>query len=559
MNIATRLVEMTENIPHDRAFIVPTKNWMGRVKRDRFGHVLYSQITYQQLNRLTDRYANAFFKIGIQKGVRALVMLEPGIELAAVTFALFKAGAIPVMIDPGMGVKQFLNSVRQVRPHALIGVPLAHAVRKIFFTAFKSVQTNITIGRRWFWGGYTHRRLLSITKDVYTFPMVETSKEDTAAILFTSGSTGPAKGVVYQHGTFIAQVQMLKDYLDIKPGSVDLPTFPLFALFAPVLGMTAVIPDMDPTRPAKVNPEKIIEAIFDHSVTNMFASPAILKRIGEYGRSKSIKLPTVRKILSAGAPARLETLKDVSAMLEDEAQIYTPYGATEALPLSVIGSKEILSDTEKQSQEGKGSCVGKVLPGIETRIIKITDEPIDNWSDNLLVSPWEKGELVVRGPIVTHEYFDSSYKTILSKIKDNGTIWHRMGDIVWRDDADRLWFCGRKSHRVNTESETLYTIPCETILNQHPAVNRSALVGVESTKNGKKHPVFCVELKKGRRPFFKKSLRKELKELTQQNTITAQIDTFLFHPCLPVDVRHNSKINREELTVWATKKGKGRF
>jgi len=456
-------------------------------------------------------------------------------------------------------------------------------VRKVFFPAFRSVQTNVTLGRRWFWGGYTHRRLLSVTKDVYSFPLVETSEEDTAAILFTSGSTGPAKGVVYKHRTFIAQVQMLKDYLEIKPGSVDLPTFPLFALFAPVLGMTAVIPDMDPTRPAKLNPEKILEAIFDHSVTNMFASPAVLKRIGEYGRSRSVKLPTVRKILSAGAPARLETLRDVTAMLvEDGAQVYTPYGATEALPLSVIGSKEILSVTENQSKEGKGSCVGKVLPGIEARIIEITDDPIDKWSDSLLVSPWEKGELVVRGPIVTHEYFEDPYKTDLSKIKDKGTIWHRMGDIVWRDDTDRLWFCGRKSHRVDTGNEILFTIPCETILNQHPAVSRSALVGVESIKNrkstesknkngndnksngngngnGKKHPVFCVELNKGCSPWFKGRLKKEFKELVQQNTLTVQIDTFLFHRSLPVDVRHNSKINREELTIWATKKLKGRL
>ena len=149
-----------------------------------------------------------------------------------------------------------------------------------------------------------------------------------AAILFTSGSTGVPKGAVYTHGIFAAQVDILRRLYGIEPGEIDLQTFPLFGLFAPALGMTTVVPDMDATRPALVDPHKIIDAVEDFGVTNLFGSPALLNRVGRFGAEHNIKLPSLKRVLSAGAPVSASVIERFAAMLNPAPQIFTPYGAT---------------------------------------------------------------------------------------------------------------------------------------------------------------------------------------------------------------------------------------
>ena len=158
---------------------------------------------------------------------------------------------------------------------------------------------------------------------------------------------------------FAAQVRILRDHFRVQPGEIDLPTFPLFALFDPALGMTAVLPEMDPTRPAFVDPRKIIGAIRDQEVTHMFGSPALLDRVGRYGSTHGVSLPSLRRVISAGAPVPPATLRRFASMLDDEARIHTPYGATEALPVASIDHREILGETAAASATGAGTCVGR--------------------------------------------------------------------------------------------------------------------------------------------------------------------------------------------------------
>jgi acyl-CoA synthetase (AMP-forming)/AMP-acid ligase II len=154
---------------------------------------------------------------------------------------------------------------------------------------------------------------------------------------------------------------------------------------------------------------------------------------------------------------------------------------------------------------------------------------------------------------VTRSYFNRPEATALAKIPDPaaGSFYHRMGDLGYLDRQGRIWFCGRKSHRVVTGRESLYTIPCEAVFNTHPAVFRSALVGVRRTTETE--PVLCVELEPASRSMAPDQLRTELQALAVKHAHTRDIKTFLIHPAFPVDIRHNAKIFREKLAVWATK------
>lgn len=518
--------------------------------RDANGKARYAQLTFAELEVLSNRYANAVVAAGISRGMRTLVMVRPGFDFIALVFALFKVGAVPVMIDPGMGTTRMLECIRQVDVEAFVGIPLAHVMRVLKPGSFRSVKHVVTVGRRWFWRGASLTKLAAPASD--TFDPAATAADETAAILFTSGSTGPAKGVVYEHGMFDAQVRLIQSHYGIEPGEVDLPAFPLFALFSTAMGMTSVIPDLDASRPAEVNPAYIVEAIRDHRVTNTFGSPAIWKRVSQYCVENDIALPTLRRILVAGAPVSPAVIEKLHQALSAGADVHTPYGATESLPVSSIAGRELFAGAIEETRAGAGFCVGHPMPDIEVRHIRITDEPIESWSDDLVVPDGERGELVVSGPVVTKEYFGLPDATRLSKIADGSRIWHRIGDLGYRDAQGRLWFCGRKAHRVVTREGTLFSVCCEAIFNEHPDVARSALVGVGP--RGKQEPVIVIEPMEGRVPHGARAgtLVEELRHLAAACPVTRSIRRILFHPSLPVDVRHNAKINREQLANWAS-------
>ncbi len=536
INIAAYLPEMARLQPDRPAIIFPAEN---------------RTVTFHELDRLSDRIAWGLTALGIGRGVRTALMVPPNPELFALTFALFKVGAVPVLIDPGLGLKNLKSCLAEAAPSAFIGIPKAQVARLLLGWAKESLTTVITVGPRLFWGGATLSELISKNPD-QPFSMAVTAADDLAAILFTSGSTGPPKGAVYSHGNFSAQVEALRQVYDIRPGEIDLPTFPLFALFAPALGMTAVIPQMDFTRPGSVDPRTIIDTITRYGATTMFGSPALINRVGRYGAEQGIRLPTLKRVISAGAPVPATVLERFSRMLEPGVEIFTPYGATESLPVCSIGSREILEETSAVTNQGGGVCIGKPVAGMRVELIRISDEPIAVWHDDLKVAAGQVGEIVVQGPQVTRSYYQRPEADRQAKISDPaGGFFHRMGDLGRLDEQGRLWFCGRKSHRVETAAGPLFTIPVEAVFNTHPAVFRSALVGVGL--KGNQQPIVCVELENGV-TGNRDTLRKELLAIAASHHHTAGITTILFHPAFPVDIRHNAKIFREKLAVWAAEK-----
>lgn len=519
----------------------------------------YDELTAAALDARCDRVARGLAAAGIGRGTRTVVMVTPSLDFFAVTFALFKLGAVLVMVDPGMGVANLKRCLSEAEPEAFIGIPKAHVARCVLGWARDSVKILVTVGRRLGWGGTTLATLeagVQTTSDggVEVLRAVEPEQDECAAILFTSGSTGVPKGVVYPHRVFAAQVRSLRDTFGIEPGEVDLSTFPLFALFGPALGMASVVPLMDASRPARADPARLVAALTDYRCTSLFASPALVEKLSRYCSEQQLKLSTLRRALSAGAPASSSALERFSAVLVDGVQIWTPYGATEAMPVSSIGSDEILGETRAATDAGAGVCVGKAVSGIELAVIALSDEPIAHWRDAEVLESGEIGEIVVKGEVVTSSYWRRDEHTALAKMRDDdGSLRHRMGDVGYLDERGRLWMCGRKKQRVVCAAGTLFTVPCEAVFNTHPAVFRTALVGVDRTGQGDVEPVLCVELEQAGRQLDKQALIAELLALGAAHDHTRSIDTVLFHDSFPVDVRHNAKIFREKLALWAAK------
>ena len=275
-NVAAHLPEMARLQPETPAIFIPQG-------LDAQQQTTYAKYTFAELDQESDRMAAGLEAIGVKRGVRTVLMVPPGFEFFALTFALFKIGAVPVLVDPGMGVKNLKTCLAEAQPEVFIGIPKAHLARILLGWGKPTVRELLTVGKKFFWGGSTLDKILSKIPKDQQYPTAQTADDETAAILFTSGSTGVPKGAVYSHGNFSAQVEMLRHVYDICPGEIDLPTFPLFALFAPALGMTSVVPEMDFTHPADVDPVKIIAAIEKFKITTMFGSPALINRVGRYG------------------------------------------------------------------------------------------------------------------------------------------------------------------------------------------------------------------------------------------------------------------------------------
>lgn len=495
------------------------------------GQIDYLRLDFAGLLSETDAWCGRLRAGGVRRGDRVLVMVRPGLPLVALAFALFKVGAVPVIIDPGMGLRSFLSCVERSRPRVLVGIPAARAVSRVFRRSFRTLEARVAVSGRLTatLGGCPPR-----SEPAHAEP------GDLAAILFTSGSTGAPKGVCYEHGMFEAQVCLIRETYAIEPGEVDLPLLPIFALFNPALGMASVIPEMDPRRPARADPARIVQAILQENVTNSFGSPTLWGRVAEYCKGRGITLPSLRRVLCAGAPVPSD-LWEASRSFLVGGRLHSPYGATEALPVSTVSSDEIDPDCTE------GACVGRPVPGMAVRIIPVRDALLASIDAAGSVPAGAVGEIIVSGPVVTRAYDALPAATAAAKVPDPsvpGGVWHRMGDCGYLDAQGRLWFVGRKAERVETAQGTLFTEPCEQVFRSHPRARRCALIGLASG------PALVVEAAP-RGSSDARRLAAELRELALRHPHTSAIRRFYFRRCLPVDVRHNAKIHRLALARWA--------
>lgn len=542
-NLCRHLVDAATNFPTSLAVAVQKKQ---------IGKLTYQEMDFAQLHQQSDELAFAFNKHGLKSGDKAVLMVTPSLDFFTITFALFKAGIIPILVDPGMGTKNLKQCFVEAQPDIFIGIPKAHVARRLFSWGKGTIKHNITVGGTGLWGGIGLKSLLKKYPAENSYSMTKSAPDQLAAILFTSGSTGSPKGVVYSHAMFEAQISVLKNDYHIQHGERDLATFPLFSLFGPALGMASIVPEMDASKPITANPDYLFAAIQKYQCSNLFANPALIELLGVAGNRTGIKLSSLKRVISAGAPATLPSLKRFSKVLNKGVEILNSYGATESLPISKIASSDLFK-TETITDTGGGICVGYPVENTTIAIIKINEESITDWSDSLTVAPYVIGEIVVSGPQVSQQYYARDNATTASKINDDGTILHRMGDLGYLDEHGKLWMCGRKTHRVEAiyqyQPKAYFSICCERIINTHPAIKRSALVAVEM--GGLTTPVVCVELLEKQTESSLK-LFNELRFSADKHEHTQGIKHFLIHQGFPMDIRHNAKIYREKLAVWAS-------
>ena len=527
------------------------------------GRIDYLVLSFRELDAEVDAWVGHLQAKGVRPGDRVLVMVRQGLPLVAAAFALFKLGAVPVIIDPGMGRKSFLACVARSKPRVLLGIPIAQVLSHVFRSSFATVEVRV-------WASSSPTARIPQSKiENQESNMVNSAATDLAAILFTSGSTGAPKGVGYEHGMFDAQVRLVRDTYGIKPGEVDLPMLPIFALFNPALGMTTIVPEIDPSRPASVDPMKIIQAIQQEKVTNSFGSPTLWRKIFDHCLAHNLTLPSLHRVLCAGAAVPASLWADAPSVLVN-GRLHSPYGATEVLPVATVSGNEIFAGALN------GSLLGRPLRANQVKIIALHDGPLATLADTRELPPGEIGEIIVTGPTVTREYDGLPEATALAKIQTpnhegqttsetakkmdpvgvwilasgvsapSGAVWHRLGDAGYFDDDGLLWFCGRIAERVVTATGLMHTEPVEQVFRGFPGVERCALVGLG--ERGHQEPVLVVQPAATVRD--QANLAAELRALALHHPHTVRITRILFHPAFPVDVRHNAKIHRLALARW---------
>ncbi|WP_067816581.1 fatty acid CoA ligase family protein [Nocardia inohanensis] len=512
----------------------------------------YRRLTYLELDRWSDTIAQRLTAAGVGTGTRTIVLVLPSPELYAIMLGLLKIGAVPVVIDPGMGLRKMLRCLRAADAEAFIGIPAAHAARVVFKRYFKDVRATVTVGRRWFWSGPTLASWGRVPNGAVPQASPEPAPADAPLLIaFTTGSTGPAKAVQMTHGNLSAMVDQVDAARDrVAPGT-SLITLPLVGILDMLMGSRCVLPPLIPSAVGSTDPAHVADAINRFGVRTMFASPAVLIPLLRQLERTGTKLPTLHSIYSGGAPVPDWCIAGLRRVLAEDAQVHAGYGSTEALPMSTIESRELLGGLVERAHRGEGTCIGRPAEGVRARLVAITDEPLPTWEqarqrEAELVATRGIGELVVAGPNVSTHYYWPQTANIAGKIRDGETVWHRTGDLAWIDDEGRIWFCGRKSQRVQTAAGPMFSVQVEQVFNTVAGVARTALVGVGA--RGQQQPVLCVELENGADPD---AVSVELRKLALEFEVTQPVSVFLFHPKFPVDIRHNAKIGREQLAVWA--------
>jgi olefin beta-lactone synthetase len=558
VDIADRVRAIAAEDPDRVALVHASKRWGGRIR--------YRRHTYRELSDRAEALAGGLRELGVTEGTLCSFMVPPGLDAMVLGLALWRIGAVVVGIEPhSHGLRSVARSLALVGPEVFFGTPRAHAARLAFGWGRGTVRTNVMVARVGRPGVPTLRSLEQRGRSAGPAGPAEPARgaispADPAVIAFTTGSTGRPKPTVLRQRNLAAMMAMVLGHWGYDDGRevVDMITFPMFWIIGLSAGGTVVVPPMDFTLkgPGDADPAPLVRTIRECGVRSLFASPALLTNLAAHAQANGITLPTIERIVAGGAEVPGPLFAQVKQVLGSAGEMYSDYGATEALPVSEIAGDEVVAadGTWAATERGEGLCVGRPLPGVEVRIVAIDDGPVPTWADATELPEGEIGEVVVRSPHVSEEYHRQPRADEENKIADPtdppGTAgsWHRVGDTGYLDGDGRLWVCGRRSHRVVTDEGVAYPLCCEPVYNAHPAVRRSALVGLDGPAGQGRRAVMCIELRRGA-DVDPAAVTAELDRLGRQTEATRLVDRIVLVDHLPVDRRHNAKIDRPRLAA----------
>ena len=482
-------------------------------------------ITFAELSARVHQMAGALRSAGVGHGDRVAVAVPPGIDLVAVVYACWRIGAVTVIADRGLGRRGLGAAVRSARVAAVVGIGRALLASRALGWAPGAILIDVS----------------SLTAGDATgvAPALlgdGPHPDDAAAVLFTSGATGPAKGVRYTHRQLGAQRDALRDLYGIGDDDRLVAAFAPFSLFGPALAIPTAIPDVDVTAPATLTAAALEAACARIGATLVFASPAALTNVLETaGGVATPALGRVRTVMSAGAPIPVPLLERMQR-LTPSASLHTPYGMTEVLPVA-----DIDLDTLGAVGPGHGVCVGHRVDGCEVRI-----DPTN--SEVLIAAPWCSAGY--------DRLADTQRQA--RPVDPDGRVWHRSGDLGHLDESGRLWIEGRVVHAIRTATSAVSPVPLEVAAERCAGVSRAAAVGVGPA--GAQQVVMVVEVTRGRGRGRGRGRRIGLASLELTGQVRAAIGAVGGSPPVaavlvadrfPVDVRHNSKIDRTLLAARA--------
>lgn len=487
---------------------------------------------YERLDSASAAISAQLHKAGLQSGDHVLLLIPMSISLYATLMACLRLGLVVVLIDPRAGLRHIKHCCKVVPPRALIAVPQAHLLRLVS-PALRAIKIRFSLGYR---VPGTSVLSMQMASDMIINPVTELSEQSPALITFTSGSTAMPKAVVRSHGFLLSQYHALRTAMPLDAGSVDLSLFPVFVLSNLASGICSIIPDVNLRYPARIKGAHIARLLVRYNAHRLSAPPVVLKALAHHCNHTACTLPYTLKIYTGGGPVTPQLMDELSSLVP-ASQITAVYGSSEAEPIALCNADSMNKTMRQRSLHGGGLMAGSPVDGIQLAIIHDHDgKPIqpmnaDEFS-RICIDDGRTGEIIVTGAHVLGGYLNG-YGDEIHKLKVDGTVWHRTGDAGHLDTNGLLWLEGRCSARIKDHAQPCYPLGAEVSALSIQGVKAAALIGIA----GKRMLVLSC-------PY---SMRTQIKRKVRAHPNLAAIDHIRFIRHMPLDRRHQSKIDYPRL------------